>query len=344
MLIKARSIYRFARLNLERKSVARRILHVQGASRFKADRDSFIVACLIKDSACYVDEFVSHYTALGARHIVFIDNGSTDETVALASKYSNVSIFKTDLPFRGYEKAIRRYFLQTFLRGCWVLCVDADEHLDYPYSSTHSMSDLLAYLNDNCYTAVTACMLDMYSKQPFSAIGQGSLGTTYPFFDLSTINRAPYPSENYETTGNIVPADITVFTGGVRNRVLKVDHDFLLTKHPLMYIDKKIVPFSHPHYCAQAKIADFSCVLLHYKFVAGFDQRAEAVLAKLPEESVWAQENKAYVDFIRQGGGSFYNDFTSCRYRSIEDLSNQGLISIPQTLRASFFGDRSSAA
>lgn len=334
MLSAARSIYHSAKVQLEKSSVIRRISHVHGKDSLQFNRSQFVVVSLVKDVSCYIDEFISHYNSLGAAHIVFIDNGSTDNTVSLAKSYDNVSVFRTDLPFRGHEKAIRRYFLQHYLRGSWVLCVDADEHFDYPYSSARPMSDLLNYLDFHGFNALTACMLDVYAKEPFSQIPSGGFASVYPYFDCHAIRKRPYPIGQYDTRENIVPPEVGVFAGGVRRRLLDKEHDFLLTKHPLMFIDNRIIPFSHPHYCARAKLADVTGVLLHYKFVEGFDQRALSVLDIFPPNAVsaWARENQSYVNYIESGGGSFYDESHSIKYTSVEDLSIRGLIQIPTAL------------
>ena len=60
------------------------------------------------------------------------------------------------------------------------------------------------------------------------------------------------------------------FAGGVRSDVFGFKPH--LTKYPLVFYDGKIIP-DPPHHVNNARIADVTCVLFHYKFLKDFRER-----------------------------------------------------------------------
>src|SRR5262249_9560617 len=137
-------------------------------------KDELLVVCLVRNGERYLDSFVQHYLGLGVRHIVFLDNESTDSTVSLASAYPQVSVYTTDVPFLGNNRLLPRFIGHRFgRRDHWVLCVDIDELFDYPYSDRISLTSLLGYLNSKSYTAMVSYLLDMVSDKPIRYDGCG---------------------------------------------------------------------------------------------------------------------------------------------------------------------------
>src|SRR5262249_25859780 len=156
--------------------------------------DELLVACLVRNGEVWIPSFVEHYLNLGVKHIVFLDNDSTDATVSLASHYPFVSVFQTKMPFKNNNASIRRYLVKRFAQAHrWVLCVDIDEYFDYPYSDRLELKSFLSYLNHYCYTAVVAYLLDLFSNQPLCAPeknGTGSIKERYRFYDLSAVTKS----------------------------------------------------------------------------------------------------------------------------------------------------------
>jgi len=128
--------------------------HLHGPEEVTYEPDELIVLCLLRDGRPYVRSFVEHYASMGVKHMVFLDNGSTDGTVEALKKYDNVTVLRSRLPFRNYQLYMRRYLIRRFGKDRWSLTVDIDELFDYPYSDVVSLSSLLRYLNNGGYTAV----------------------------------------------------------------------------------------------------------------------------------------------------------------------------------------------
>src|SRR5215208_8387632 len=174
--------------------------HVQGAEEIPYKKDELVVLCLVRDGEPWVRSFAEHYFSLGAKHIVFLDNDSTDDTVSVASEYDDVTVLRTKLPFgsgvvegTAGETLMRRYLIERFGRNRWSLCVDIDELFDYPYSDIIVLDSLLGYLNSKSYTAVIAHMLDMF---PESALLRDTrevvedLKEEHRFYDISRLDAA----------------------------------------------------------------------------------------------------------------------------------------------------------
>jgi hypothetical protein len=144
------------------------IEHLHGPKEVDYGADELVVLVVARDGRPYIKSFVEHYRSLGAKHLVFLDNGSVDGTVEALTEYEDVTVLRTKLYFEKYAISMRQYLIERFGRGRWTLTVDQDELFDYPYSDVVSLKALLRYLNDNSYTAVVAQWLDMFSEELLS--------------------------------------------------------------------------------------------------------------------------------------------------------------------------------
>jgi hypothetical protein len=142
--------------------------HLHGPEAVDYDVDELVVLCLVRNGRPYVRSFVEHHLALGVKHLIFLDNGSTDGTVKALRNYENVTVLRTMLPFKEYQISMKQYLFERFGQRRWSLYADIDELFDYPYSEIISLRSLLRYLNQGSYTAVVAQMLDMFPEEPLS--------------------------------------------------------------------------------------------------------------------------------------------------------------------------------
>lgn len=113
----------YIRLQILQKSVK----HVFGLERTNFSANDLIILCVVKNGESSVKLFIEHYFSLGAKHIVFLDNDSTDRTVAIASKYSNISIVRTKHKGVKYKTAMKKYLIQKFAKNQPYLIVEIDE-------------------------------------------------------------------------------------------------------------------------------------------------------------------------------------------------------------------------
>src|SRR5215208_557630 len=178
------------------------IEHLHGPEEVDYEPDELVVVCLVRDGRPYVKSFVEHYRSLGAKHLFFLDNGSTDGTVEALKNYDNTTVLRSKLPFKEYDVLFKQYLIGRFGRkDRWCLCVDIDELFDYPYSEVIGLGSLLGYLNSNSYTAVAAQMLDMFPEEPLSAreenLEDESLKELLRFYDISNISRRSNKRRHY---------------------------------------------------------------------------------------------------------------------------------------------------
>lgn len=257
------------------EAVQKWILHhslrlVHGPGEVPYAMDEVIVLAVLRDGRAYVKSFVEHYRSLGAKHLVFLDNGSTDGTVEALSEYEDVTVFYTTLPFKRYGLSMRKYLAERFGRGRWTLNVDVDELFVYPYSDVVGIGALLGYLNDNSYNAMVTSVLDMFPEEPLSdVVGDGDepLKELHRFYDLSDVREEAY--ESVGDVGNILTnPEVPILRGGIRRTLFGLNS--LLIKHPLIFLDGKLKPMDlSEHWVGDARLADFTGVLLHYKLLNG---------------------------------------------------------------------------
>ena len=271
---------------------------MSGPRRISASAEDLIVTCLVRDGAVYLPEFLRHYRELGAKHMVFLDNGSSDGTPELAASEPDVTVLRTLAPYKIYKDVMKRWLVTQYGRRNWVLCVDIDELFDYPFRKDINTVNLLRYLNRCGFTAVLAQMLDLF---PQAAITEGS-GTAWRgehrFYNLGDLERQPY-SAFYGESNYVPSVGLEVMHGGIRSSAFQVRA--LLTKHPLLFPSQGIA-YLHAHHVSGARVADVSTVLLHYKYVGGFADRVEAVV-KAESFSMNSREYKQYLRAIEADFG-----------------------------------------
>lgn len=233
----------------------------------------------MRDAGGYVDSFVEHYRRLGAARIVLLDNGSTDDSVERALSYDGVTVLRCDLPFRWFRTAMRRYLVETYGDGGWVLLADIDELWDYPLSDQLPLKRFLQYLNAHAFTAVAAQMLDLFPTGPVDGWPDAGpeLVQAATWFDLSDVCKQDLPAAALRNrfAGEPPPC----FNGGLRLRAFSADP--LLTKFPLTRREGGRGPLvENAHFVSRASVADVTAVLLHYKFDKRFRERTEEAVRR----------------------------------------------------------------
>jgi hypothetical protein len=320
---------------IARRRVSQQIMHadiehVHGPEEVAYGKNELVVLCLVRDGQPYIRSFLEHYSSMGVKHLVFLDNGSTDGTVEALKEYDNVTVLRTTLPFNKANH-MRRYLTGRFGQGRWSLYVDIDELFDYPYSDVIGLDSLLEYLDRNSYTAVVAYMLDMFPEEHLSGQSGSSdepLKKLHRFYDLSNLKgrrireHPSCPPDN--TYGN---DEIRTFSGGIRWTVFGTST--FLTKHPLVFLDGKVRPFAGgPHWHGNVRAADFTGVLFHYKFLDEHLHRYVARMAQ--EEQHWnsAANYKRYLEVLENTPSLSIMTDTSRELKSVNDLVGTRLLTV----------------
>ena len=251
-----------------------RVRHVAGPERIAYAADEVLLITIVRNGARHLPGFLDHHFRLGVRHVVLLDNASTDDTVAIARRHPNVTVLSTSVPYAPYENVMKRYLARRFSRGRWNLCVDIDERFDYPESAVLPLPALVRYLDRRGYQGMVAYMLDMFADRPMdeASVGEGQdLRRLFPMYDISAINRRRY---RFDPPAN--PA-IEEYHGGIRLKLFGTNNG--LTKVPLVRVDDGVDLFVAWHHTRNARLADVTGVLLHYPFDASFHEKVRDALA-----------------------------------------------------------------
>jgi hypothetical protein len=316
------------------------VKHLHGPKKIAYARDELVVVCLVRNGRPYVKSFIDHYLTLGAKHMVFLDNDSDDGTVAVARNHERVTVLQTRLPFKKYHYAMKQYLISRFGKGRWCLYVDIDELFDYPYSDVVDLGSLLRYLNEKSYTAVVAQMLDMFPDRALSTrVSQKDepLKELYKFYDLSKIKRVDYHGGRGQGSNVIANNDIKIIKGGVRWTYIRpnsTDVRFMLTKHPLIFGDAKARHEERGlHRIRNARVADLSCVLYHYKFIDGFRER----VARAVQEENYAPGNTSYYKevhkLLKRNPSIRLGQDTARELKSVNELVGNGFLVVSDEYR-----------
>lgn len=298
---------------------------LHGPSTLNISNDQFVVVCMVKDGEYFIETFIQYYLKFGAKHIVFIDNGSTDKTISIAKNSVNITVLQCMLPAKHFENDMRRYASFKFCKGGgWCLFADMDEFIDFPGNGKINMSHLLKYLNSNNYTAVVGQMVDMYPMTRISD-NDGNSGLKnfmdlHKYYETENIKFVDYhgadnPNEYFNRTSSVPTKSIQYAYGGVRYRVFGSNN--LLTKHPLVRIVSGVTPSVHPSCSSGVVCADFELILKHYKFAGDFAAR----VSKEVKSKTWDHgETESYLKKLEKESPVLYVEGMSKLYSDASDL------------------------
>jgi hypothetical protein len=184
------------------------------------------------------------------------------------------------------------------------------------------LRDVLGYMNNNNYTAVVAQMLDMFSDVPLQKLESkvdDVLNATYSFYDLSAIKK-----EDYLWSERSNP-DIKMYWGEIRKIVFGTNSG--LTKSPLVLIGGKNKPFITWHHPKGARLADISCLLMHYPFVSSFYAKVEDAAGTGRYGFRLTDEHRAYSKGLQDNSNLRFNLESAQRFRELERLIEDRFIS-----------------
>jgi len=299
-----------------------RVTHLSGPPRVATSAEDLIVVCLVQNGAVYLTEFIQHYRAVGAKHIVLLDNGSTDGTPELAAGEPDVTVLRTLAPYKSYKDVMKRWLVTRHGRGNWVLCVDIDELFDYPFRRDIGLCELLRYLNRSGFNAVVAQMLDLFPQTAIATNGCESWREQHRFYSLDDLERRAYGQFYGDSNEAPTGVALEVMHGGIRSSAFQVRA--MLTKHPLLFPSRRL-RYLQAHNVSGARAADVSAVLLHYKFVGDFTRYARAIV-KAESFSMGSREYKQYLRAIDSNPDLRLYSESAIELTTVEQLVAQGFL------------------
>jgi hypothetical protein len=268
---------------------------------------------------------------LGARHIVLVDNGSTDRTLEAACRSADrVSVLSCTLDYKHYQIPIKMWLTSRFGGQGWCMVADIDEYFDYPESARLDLAAFLEYLNVHEYSGVVCQSVDLFSEGPPAEWPErgDELRSHSVWYDHSMLKQ-PQHLRSF-TMNRVSNPAIKPCTGGIKQIAFGVDR--LLTKHVLIRRSRG-ARLNGPHHSRGAYIADVSAALLHYPFDRGFRARCqEAVL----EGKYWenSREFRSMLSVLESAGPRWTLSRPTARaLQSVDQLVEEGFLVATEQFR-----------
>jgi len=333
------------------------LLELRGEQAPAPERDGEIrLFSKCRNEQLRLPAFLRHYRELGVDGFYIADNGSSDGSLEYLRAQPDVRLFSTDGGFRKARGGTDwlNAMLARFGVGHWCVTVDVDELFVFPGSETVRLPALTRYLDDRGAEAMQCLLLDMYPGVPLNEARYSpgdDLVEAAPFFDPGPYDRFPHA----ECPG------VRIY-GGVRERVFYPEsyaHDLrrklhvalyhrlllslpvaksnervlahkplippCLTKVPLVRWDATTEYLNVNHFVSPRNLAEESGVLLHFKFLQDFHERAVREAAR-GEYYDGAVEFRRYSAKLRENPNMTLRYQQSTRFRDSAELVRLGLL------------------
>ncbi|MEL6702278.1 MAG: glycosyltransferase family 2 protein, partial [Pseudomonadota bacterium] len=110
--------------------------------------------------------FLEYYRNLGANHFIIVDNDSDDGSVPYLAAQPDVSVWHTKASYKRSRFGVDwlNYLQWKYAHGHWILVVDPDEFLVYPFCDTRPLRALTDWLDASSIRSFGAMLLEMYPK------------------------------------------------------------------------------------------------------------------------------------------------------------------------------------
>ncbi|MDO5630585.1 MAG: glycosyltransferase family 2 protein [Paracoccus sp. (in: a-proteobacteria)] len=268
-----------------RHHVRKTFRHISGPKQVTLGEDQIGLVLLGRNNAYFLEECVRHHRQMGVDHVVYVDNGSTDGSVEIASSLPNTTVVTCSASFRDNQKYIRRLAVTDYLKGGWRLAIDCDEIFDYPHSDKVSLKDLVKRLDAGGYTGMISYMLEMVPSDPvknydetvsFSQVRKEFSGYSLDGIESFDYTSADAPLAYFLQQNQIAGGGVPILFGGIRRLVF--NENCCLIKHPLFKMSRHVDPMVHPHVTTGLRCPSFTGVLYHYKFAGGVVQREQKLI------------------------------------------------------------------
>ena len=305
------SVLEQLRLRGERQIKLVRALRKSASLRKRVDRTDrirprdILAFVTLRNELPRLPYFLEYYRAQGVRHFLMVDNGSQDGTAAFLEKERDVSLWTTQASYKGAGYGIDwlNHLLWRYGAGHWVLTLDVDEFLVYPFCDTRPLTALTDWLESQGRRSFSAMLLDMYPQGPVSA--QPYQPGQNPFEIARWFDAGNYVIQRNSKYQNLW------IQGGVRQRVVLRDEPRYapaLNKIPLVHWTRKYAYKSSTHMLLPRglnKVYDesggelASGVLLHAKFLDLIVDKAEEEIMR-GQHYARSREYMAYRETLAQ--------------------------------------------
>ena len=324
------------RLRIERKRRRVRAMRKRRELTCVVDRTAgvkpgdILVFSTLRNEHPRLEWFLDYYRKLGADHFFIVDNDSTDGGREFLAEQEDVSLWHTTASYKRSKFGVDwlNGLKMKYAHGHWVLVVDVDELLVYPFCDTRNLHALTDWLDACSVKSFGTMLLDLYPKGKIQHArcrpGKDPVRTA-PFFDASN-----YFVEHNHRYGNLW------IQGGPRQRAFfrkKPDHAPALNKVPLVKWSRSYVYVSSTHTLLPRGLNQVydewggqkPCgLLLHTKFMNTFVEKAEEEASRKQHYAA-SREYRTYLKTL-EGDLNLYTE-QSVKYQNWQQLEDLGLMS-----------------
>jgi glycosyltransferase involved in cell wall biosynthesis len=304
--------------------------------------------------------FLRHYRKLGVARFFLVDNGSTDGTTEYLLAQPDVHVFRTEGHFREARGGTDwlNALLGQFGVATWCVTVDVDELLWFPGVEQTRLSKLTAYMDAQGYQALGCLLLDLYpagSLKDCAYTPDQDLAAAAPYFDIGPyivtkpfrgVSRSPaygvfggvrgrvfYPEARLKPIFwklryllftwlpyRIPPLRQSTFLGRLQPKISPI-----LTKVPLVRWDSESRYLDVNHYVTPRVMAPETGVVLHFKFLQDFHERAVHEAAR-GEYFDGASEYRRYCEKLKSDHALSFMYEGSTQIKDSSQLIQLGLM------------------
>jgi hypothetical protein len=331
---------------------------------------------LAHDEALRLPQFLQHHRALGVSRFFVIDNASTDGTAALLDAAPDVTRLPSSRPYREFKSRWREIVADRWLVGRWTAFLDVDELLIPPFWPEADLPRLCAFWTAQGADAVFCSMVDMYAAEGAPAQSEGSLIDLCPWFDGDgyrripvgprMLRRYPCPPEQiyggarerlfhpeaarppsgleraleraaFPVAGPPGPAPLRWLARRILRRRWPDDPP-VMSKVALLRWEAGLRFSGGVHRLNRPRrLAEDEPALLHFKYLADFDQKVRAAVAR-GQHAGGAAHYRVYRESLEGFAARSCLYPGSRRFTGPDDLESAGLLRVGATLRAAFRG------
>lgn len=253
---------------------AQSVRHLHGPEQLDGGPQDVVAIALVRNAAGYLDGYFDHYRAMGVRHFAFLDNGSSDDTVARIAAQPGTVVDQCDLPLAEYLDLMRAYPADRYGQNRWCLNVEVDEILDFEGRAQIGINGLVQYLSNQDATAFVTQSLDMFPKTPLGEMGPmtyDDVRDSFIYFDISALEQFDYHSPNIPfasllAQNELVSDGVPLLFGGIWHKLFGESR--CLTRHPLVFNGPRVSMTAHPNAPTGVRCGDVTGVLKNYRFAS----------------------------------------------------------------------------
>jgi len=246
------------RRRLAKAFFGRRLIHVDAQSIPKTPGEIRLFM-VVRNEALRIPYLMRYYAELGVDRFFVIDNGSTDDTIAILRDSDCTHVFSTADSYGATECGVVwvEYLMDRHARNQWCVIVDSDELLVYPHYEAVGLRQLCRFLDWEGVTAMHSLLLDMYSDR---SIEETIYAPGNSFLDIC----------RYFETGNRVRRADGYWEGGVRRRIFGAQN--LLSKHNVVKHVPGSMVLGGTHLLGGGKPSAVTGTTLHFKYFNDFSE------------------------------------------------------------------------